>query len=431
MMWFTRLKKANLTVKIILAMVMGIIAGWLLNFLNPPWFIEEYLISGVLEISGTLFITLLKMLVVPTVFVSIVCGTCSIRDATSFGRVISKTLLLYLTTTLLAISLGVVFAHVIHLGAGHSIESTATYIPPSPPSLKTILINLIPSNPIAAMSEGNMLQIIVFALLIGLPISAAKESGQRLANLFNDLNEVIIQLIHMVMQLAPYGVFCLITFQFARLGVDLIAPLLGYLLTTSALLLFYFFVVNSLLLRYVARLNPLVFFRKIYAAAIFAFSTCSSNASIPIMLDTVTNKLGVKNSIAAFSIPLGATVNMNGTALMQGITTVFLANLYNIDVGLSGYLTIIAMSTLAAIGTAGVPGVGTIMLTMVLGQIGIPIEGIAIIIGVERLLDMVRTAVNVTGDAVVSCIVAKSEKALDEELYYQLLDTEELETNPN
>lgn len=262
-----------------------------------------------------------------------------------------------------------------------------------------------------------MLQIIVFALLFGLAISKAGEHGVRVRTFFDDLNEVIMQMVHILMDLAPYGVFCLLAALFADIGLDVLGSLASYFFAVVAVLLIHAVVVYGSLLIFLGRLNPLVFLKKMRPVQLFAFSTSSSNATLPVTLDVVEHRLGVDNSVAAFTVPLGATINMDGTAIMQGVATVFIAQAYGVDIGLSGYLTVIATATLASIGTAGVPGVGLIMLAMVLQQVQLPVEGIALIIGVDRLLDMLRTAVNVTGDATVSCLVAKSENALNEDIY--------------
>ena len=262
-----------------------------------------------------------------------------------------------------------------------------------------------------------MLQIIVFSLLFGAALAAAGEAGKRIGAIFRDLNEVVMHFITMMLQLAPYGIFCLVAVTFAQMGFNLIGQLFGYFSIVLLVLLLHLIVTYSLLLKFVGGLNPLMFFRKFYPCMLFAFSTSSSNASIPVVLETVEHKLGVKNSVASFIVPLGATINMDGTAIMQGVATVFIAHVYNVPIGLTGYLMVILMATLASIGTAGIPSVGLITLAMVLKQVNVPVEGIALIIGVDRLLDMARTAINVSGDAVVACIVAKSEKGMDTEVY--------------
>jgi len=338
-------------------------------------------------------------------------------DTKKFGGLAIKTLVLYLFTTAIAITLGLFFASLFKIGVGSHLTVAASYSAENIPSLKEVLLNIIPKNPFQALVNGDMLQVIIFSILFGTAIALSGDHGKRVAVFFEDANQVIMQLITMVMITAPYGVFCLLAGLLAKTGFDVVYQLLGYFLTVLFVLIVHVLVTNSFLLKFIGRLNPIIFFKKMYSAMIFAFSISSSNASIPITLETVKNKLGVGNTTAAFVIPLGATINMDGTAIMQGVATVFIAQAYNVDIGFVGYLTVILTATLASIGTAGVPGVGLITLTMVLKQVGLPIEGIAMIIGVDRLLDMVRTAVNITGDATISCIVGKFEKELDTKVY--------------
>lgn len=406
----------NLTLKILVAMGLGLIVGLIIKFLPLSDQVVGVIVDDVLKSGGNIFITILKMLVVPVVFISLVCGAASI-DIRKIGRVGGKTILLYLFTTALAITLALIFASLFKVGQGLDLQTAASFDTAAVPTFKQIILDLFPANPFKALVEGNMLQVIIFSLIFGIAISHSGEAGERLLSVFQDANQIIINLVLLVMKIAPYGVFCLIAVLFARLGFSLILDLLGYFLTVLFVLFVHLFVSYSALLKFVARLNPMRFFKKMYQAMLFAFSVSSSNASIPIVLETVEDKLGVKNSIASFVIPLGATINMDGTAIMQGVATVFIAHIYHIDIGLMGYLTVIGMATMASIGTAGIPSVGLITLTMVLNQVGLPVEGIAFIIGVDRLLDMVRTAVNITGDATVATIVAKSEQGLDQNVY--------------
>ena len=271
------------------------------------------------------------------------------------------------------------------------------------------MIDIFPTNPIAAMAEGNMLQIIVFSILFGIALKSLGEAGSSLKNSFEVINNVILSLVRMLIELAPYGIFALLFSLFAVQGFGMIGDLAKYFFLLVFVLLFHGFVTYGSLLTLIGRLNPVQFFLKVRSLAVFAFSTSSSSATMPVTLETVKNKLGVNPSVGSFTVPLGATINMDGTAIMQGVATVFISQAYNIDLSLVDYLMVILTATLASIGTAGVPGVGLIMLAMVLQQVGLPVEGIALIIGVDRLLDMTRTAVNVCGDAMVSCLVAKSE----------------------
>lgn len=410
-------QKMSLTTRIILAMFLGLIVGLAIKYLLPTSsFVQSYITDGLFQVVGKIFIASLKMLVVPLVFVSLVCGTCSLRDTTKLGRLGVKTVGLYLLTTAFAVTLALTFAVIVGPGEGANLQ-VVEYIPKKAPELKDVLINLFPSNPIRAMAEGNMLQVIVFAILFGIALALAGKAGERVASLFNDLNEVIMKLIIILMNLAPYGVFCLMAKLFATLGFYTIGNLITYFLLVLFVLLLHGTATYPLMLKLLAGLNPFVFFRKMRPAMLFAFSTASSNATLPITLETATRHLGIRNTIASFTIPLGATINMDGTAIMQGVATVFIAQAYNIDLNLIQYLSIILTATLASIGTAGVPGVGLIMLAMVLQQVGLPVEGISLIIGVDRLLDMTRTVVNISGDCTISCIVAKSEGEFDQSVF--------------
>ena len=286
-----------------------------------------------------------------------------------------------------------------------------------PRPLTETLIGLFPTNPVRAMAEGNMLQIIVFSILFGVALTLSGGHGQKILAAFKDLNEVILRLVMLLMTLAPYGVFCLIARVFAQEGLGAIFELSKYFFLVLAMLLVHAFVTYPLVLRLLGGLSPGRFFRKMRDPLALAFSTASSNATLPVTLENVERRLGAHNSVASFTVPLGATINMDGTAIMQGVATGFIAQAYGIDLGLGGYLMVVLTATLASIGTAGVPGVGLVMLAMVLRQVNLPVEGIAIIIGVDRLLDMVRTAVNITGDSAVTCVVAHSEGKLDLEVY--------------
>jgi len=410
-------QKTSLTTRIFLAMIGGLLVGLLIKYFFPSSnLLQVYLVDGLFHIIGTIFIASLKMLVVPIVFVSLVCGTCSLGDTTRLGRVGIKAIGLYLATTAFAVILALIFAVLVGPGRGSSLE-TVTYVPKEAPALMDVLINLFPSNPIRAMAEGNMLQVIVFAILFGIAISLSGKPGERVATLFKDVNEIIMRLVLILMNLAPYGVFCLMAKLFASFGFETIGNLIAYFLLVLFVLMLHGTLTYTIMLKTLAGLNPRIFFKKMRPAMLFAFSTASSNATLPVTLETATKHLGIKNTIASFTIPLGATINMDGTAIMQGVATVFIAQAYDIDLSFVQYLSVIVTATLASIGTAGVPGVGLIMLAMVLQQVGLPVEGIALIIGVDRLLDMTRTAVNVTGDCTVSCIVAKSEGEFDDSVF--------------
>ncbi len=422
-------QKLGLTVRIFIGMISGIIIGALLQWLFDDsgdfsfsvfgFQVSTYalLIDGIFNIVGSIFIASLKMLVVPLVFVSLVCGTSSLSDPSKLGRLGGKSILLYISTTAIAISLAVSFALLVAPGEGLNLTTEAAFVAKEAPSLGQVIINMMPTNPINAMAEGNMLQIIVFAVFFGIAMAMTGDTGKRLTAVFEDFSTVIMKLVTILMNLAPYGVFVLMAKLFATIGFDTIASLLKYFLLVVFVLLLHAFVSYPIILKVLSGLSPVVLIKKMRDAALFAFSTSSSSATLPITMETAIKKLGVKRSVASFTVPLGSTINMDGTAIMQGVATVFIAQVYAVDLSLGDYMMVILTATLASIGTAGVPGVGLIMLAMVLQQVNLPVEGIALIIGVDRLLDMTRTAVNVTGDCMVACIVAKSEGELDEKTY--------------
>jgi len=409
--------RRSLTVRIVIGMLAGLALGLILNAVGVRGLVGDYLVEGLFYVVGAIFLASLKLLVVPLVFVSLVCGTAALEDVSRLGRIGGKTLFLYLFTTAVAITIALVVAIALKPGAGFDLETDASFRVEVPPSLADTLINLFPSNPVQAMAEGNMLQIIVFAGLFGLAMTMAGAPGKRILTFFSDVNVVIMKLVLLLMEFAPYGVFCLIVRVFALQGLDAIKPLALYFSSVLGVLVLQAGITYPLLLRVGTGLDPLTFFRNVRAPVALAFSTASSNATLPVTLETAEHRLGVDNSIASFTVPLGATINMDGTAIMQGVATAFIAQAYGIEIGFTGYLMVVVTATLASIGTAGVPGVGLIMLAMVLRQVNLPVEGIALVIGVDRLLDMVRTAVNVTGDMMVSCIVAKSEGRLSEEVF--------------
>jgi len=378
---------------------------------------KGFFVDGIFHIGGQIFVNSLKMLVVPLVFISLVCGTCSLSDPKKLGRLGGKSIGLYLLTTAIAITIAMTLALVINPGEGINMPTTSTFDPKQAPTLVDVIINMFPTNPINAMSSGNMLQVIVFALLFGIAMALSGDAGKRLTAVFEDLNTIILKLVTILMNIAPYGVFFLMAKLFSYIDGDLIVKLIFYFGTVLFALFVHALIVYPTLLKTFTGLSPAVFLNKIKELSIFAFSTSSSSATMPVTLETATKKLGADNKVASFTVPLGATINMDGTAIMQGVATVFIAQVFAVDLSFTDYLMVILTATLASVGTAGVPGVGLIMLAMVLNQVGLPVEGIAIIIGVDRLLDMTRTAVNVTGDCMVTCIVAKSEGELDETIF--------------
>ncbi|WCP82792.1 dicarboxylate/amino acid:cation symporter [Vibrio harveyi] len=408
-------KPMSLTSRVILGMVAGILTGFAIRTLFADnGFVDAYIVNGLFEVGGQIFVASLKMLVVPLVFVSLVCGTSSLKDLSTLGRMGGKTLAFYVATTAIAITLALTMGTLFQPGAGADLTAASSFKSAEAPSLGQVIIDMFPTNPISAMAEGKTLQVIVFAVLFGIAISAAGKPGERIAAFFSDLNEVIMKLVAILMNLAPYGVFFLMAKLFTGLGLSAIFNLAEYFVVLAGTLLLHGLVTYNLMLKGFTGLNPITFLRKMEDAIMFAFSTASSNATIPVTMETAKHRMGVENRVSSFTVPLGATVNMDGTAIMQGVATAFIAQAFNIDLTMGDYLMVIMTATLASIGTAGVPGVGLVMLAMVLNQVGLPLEGIALIMGVDRLLDMIRTAVNITGDSAVTIIVAKSEGALDE-----------------
>ena len=400
----------SLSKKIFLALGLGLILGSLFNYLN---FLKMEIFLDFIDIPGGLFISSLKMLIVPVVFFSIVCGVSNLSNVATLGRIGSISILLYITTTCVAISLALIFSNIINPGINKEVSDLETFVQKDAPPLKDVIINIVPSNIFKAFSEANMLQVIFFAVLFGITLNLIKEKDARIKKATHNLNDLFLKMIEVIMSFAPYGVFFLIFKTFLTQGFSTIFELGEYFFTVLLVLFIHLIFTYGGILLFLGKINVIKFFFKMKNSLLFAFSTASSAATIPVNLKTVEENLGVKKSVASFTVPLGATINMDGTAIMQGVATVFLANTYGINLGLADYLSVILVATLASVGTAGVPGVGLIMLTMVLNQVGLPAEGIALIIGIDRILDMARTAVNVTGDATVSCIVAKAEKKID------------------
>ena len=419
----------GLTLRIVIGMFAGIILGALLqisfddsgdrviNIFSLQFSTYDFFVKGIFEVGGTIFISSLKMLVVPLVFVSLVCGTSSLSDPSKLGSLGGKSIGLYVLTTCIAVSFAMFAALMVQPGVGFTQPDTVEFTANTAPSLSQVIIDMFPSNPVNAMAEGNMLQIIVFAVLFGIAMSMAGQAGQRIGAFFNDVNEVIMKIVTIIMNLAPYGVFFLMAKLAATVNLIDISKIASYFFLVFILLVMHALITYPILLKVFTGLNPLRLLAKMKDTAIFAFSSSSSSATLPITMATARQKLGVDRSVSSFTIPLGATINMDGTAIMQGVATVFIAQVYGVDLSNADLLMVVLTATLASIGTAGVPGVGLIMLAMVLQQVNLPVEGIALIIGIDRLLDMTRTVVNVTGDCTVACIVANSEGELDKEIY--------------
>ena len=410
----------SFTKKILFAMAAGIIIGIILNlYLSDDNVIKDFLISNIFETISVLFLSLLKMIVLPLIFVSIICGTLSISDPNKLTRLGFKTILLYMLSTVIAISIALIISNVFPYSINEIQENSLNELNINEPKIseKNFILNFIPENFFFALSSGNVLQVLFFALFMGITASFVKNDIPVFVDLMENLNQILINIVFVIIKITPLAVFCLLAKTFANQGVDVLTPLIQYFVLVITVLLIHFLGSYYIFLILFSNLNPFIFYKKLKQLLVFTFSTSSSNASIPYTLDIVTRKYGVDKSFSSFSIPLGATINMDGTAIMQGCATYFLASYYGIALEFTDYLTIIATATLASIGTAGIPSAGIIMLSIILEQIGIPLEGIALLLGVDRLLDMMRTSVNVAGDTCISCIVAKSEGLINTKVF--------------
>lgn len=415
-------KKIGLTTKIFISLILGAIFGIILCYMVPSSHIkDDIIVEGILYVIGQGFIRLMKMLVVPLVFCSLVCGSMSIGDTKKLGTVGVRTLVFYLFTTALAVTVALSVGNIINPGVGldmSAVQSNAADVQSmEATSLTDTLLNIIPDNPINSLANGNMLQIIVFALIVGIILAKLGERTETVGNFFSQFNDIMMEMTMMVMSLAPIGVFCLISRTFANIGFSAFVPLAKYMIGVLIALAIQCFVVYMALLKVFTGLNPIIFIKNFFPVMAFAFSTATSNATIPMSIDTLSKKMGVSKKISSFTIPLGATINMDGTAIMQGVAVVFAAQAFGIHLSMTDYLTVIGTATLASIGTAGVPSVGLVTLTMVFNSVGLPVEAIGLIMGIDRILDMTRTAVNITGDAVCTTIVANQNKALDREVF--------------
>lgn len=403
------MKKMQLTTKIFIGLALGIVLGIILQP-NPE------IANKFIKPFGTLFLNLIKLVIVPLVFSSLVVGATSMDDVRKLGRIGGKTMAYYLLTTAFAVTIGMILANVTNVGGGYTIPVDAKVEIAAAPNVIDTLLNIIPSNPLKALVDGNMLQIIAFALIIGAGIIGIGEKGKNLQSFFDSFAEVMYKIIAVVMEFAPIGVFALITPVVAQNGPSVLLPLLKLIIVVYIGCALHAILTYSLTVWGFAKVSPIQFFKGVAPAMVFAFTTASSSATLPINMKRCEDNLGVPKSIASFTLPLGATVNMDGTAIYQGICAFFIAQIYGLELSLTAQLTIILTATLASIGTAGVPGAGMIMLGMVLQSVGLPIEGIAIIAGVDRILDMMRTMINVTGDAACSVIVAATEGELNREV---------------
>ena len=407
----------GLTGSILIALGLGLLCGVIFHYLVPAGTVrDDVFVNGIFYVVGQGFIRLMQMLVVPLVFCSIVCGASSIGDTKTLGTIGLKTLAFYLCTTALAVTVALSIGNLINPGRGVDMlqHGGVRHLRPvgsanTDVSFTDTLLNIIPKNPIQALASGDMLAIIFFALFVGIILSTMGRKVEVVHRFFEQFNDIMMKMTSMVMYVAPIGVFCLLARTFANIGFDAFLPMVKYMLGVLLALAVQCLVVYMVLLTVFARINPVKFLKKFVSVMMFAFSTATSNATIPLNIETLEKKMGVDRRISSFTIPLGATINMDGTSIMQGVAVVFTAQLFGVQLGPVEYATVIATATLASIGTAGVPSVGLITLSMVFNSVGLPLEGIALIMGIDRILDMTRTAVNITGDAACALIVSKME----------------------
>lgn len=413
-------RKLGLTTIIFISLLLGAATGITLHYLVPGGYVRDtIIINGIFYVVGNGFLRAMQMLVVPLVFCSLICGSMAIGDTKTLSKVGVRTIVFYLFTTAAAITLALVVANLINPGIGldiSSVEQGNTAAAESV-SFADTLLDIIPKNPIQGLAEGNMLQIIFFAVFVGILLAKRGERADNVAQFFSQFNDLMMDMTMAVMKAAPLGVFCLIAKTFAGIGFDAFVPMLKYMLAVFLALFLQGFGVYQILLKIFTGLNPVRFVKKFLPVMGFAFSTATSNATIPLSIETLERKMGVSRKISSFTIPLGATVNMDGTAIMQGVAVVFVSQAFGIVLTPADYITVIATATIASIGTAGVPSVGLITLSMVFQSVGLPVEGIALIMGIDRILDMTRTAVNITGDAVCTTIVAHQNKEVKRDVF--------------
>lgn len=405
MVWW---KHLALWKKIFIGLCLGLIVGLLFKD-----------VALMLKPVGTLFINMIKMLIVPLVFATLVTGITSMEDLSKMRRIGIKTFSIYLITTAIAVAIGLAFGILFEPGSGVALSNTAAVAVKKAPPLIDTLLALVPTNPIDSLTKGDILQIIVFAIFLGISINLAGEKGRPVAAFFESFSETMFKMTEIVISFAPIGVFGLMAWVSASYGVDVLLSLAKVIACVYIASIIHMALTMGGGIALFAKLNPIRFFKGILSAQTVAFTTTSSSGTLPITTSNTIHNLGVSKPIASFVLPLGATINMDGTAIYQGICVMFVAQAFGVDLTFANYLTIILTATLASIGTAGVPGAGLIMLSLVLTSVNLPLEGIAIIAGIDRILDMARTTVNVTGDAMTSVLIAKSEGELDEKIYNQ------------
>lgn len=392
----------KLWVKILIALLLGVVTGVILG----PY-------AAYLKPLGTIFLNLINMIIVPLVLSSMTIGITSIHDPQKLGRVGIKTILLYLGTTATAILIGLLFAELVKPGEGLALQSPVEYVAPPSTSLSDILLSIIPSNPVVAMVEGNFIQIIVFSIFLGIAINLSGEKGRPLMQFFESLADVMYRLTSIVMEFSPIGVFAIMAWVAGSFGIAVLLPLLKFLLAYYLACGVHVLVVFCGMLKFMARLSPWPFFKGMSDAIMVAFSTSSSSATLPVSMHCAQQNLGISKNITNFVLPLGSTVNMNGAAIFQGMSALFIAQAYDISLSWLSILTIVVTATMSAIGAAGIPGTGFIMLSVVISSAGLPIEGLALLAGIDRIREMGSTVLNVLGDAVCAVYIAKTEGELD------------------
>ena len=408
----------NLTRNILLGMFLGFLVGSLFFYLNIfPESLITFIKVYVFNLGSAIFVNLLKLLIVPLVFFSLVSGISSLTSMTSLGNITFKTITLYLSTTAIAVSLSLIVGSIFKPGAGYSSNIAPPENLPEGQGIYETILDIFPSNIIEAMAQNQMLAVVFFSILFGLALNKTNHLTGNFSLAFEKLNTVFMQLVIMIISFAPIGVFCLIGKFVITDGLDIFQEAFKYVILLISVLIIHAFITYSLILKIFTNLNIWTFFKKMKEVAIFAFSTSSSAATIPVTLKTVQDNLGVNKNVASFVIPVGATINMDGTAIMQGMATIFIAQMSGIDLTLIQYVQVVILAVVTSIGTAAVPSAGTITLVIILQQFGLPLEAIGIILAVDRILDMLRTSVNVTGDAAIACIVADSEGLLDKGIF--------------
>lgn len=416
-------KTYSLTKKIFISMLLGALFGILVQSLKSEFIRDTIILNGFVKVLSSIFLSSIKMMVVPLVFVSLTCGAASIESIKKLGRVGGKTFFFYITTTCIAITIGILLSIVIKPGTGLDMSHLLVNEPviSQNKSFIDIIIEIVPTNPFESFVKGDMLQVIFFSILFGLSISMVGKKSSLVKNFFDSLNEVIMKLVQLIMNFAPFGVFALMANTFATIGFNAMIPLIKYMIVILLSLLIHSLFIYGGLFKAFTRLSIKPFLKKFIKPASIVFSTASSNSALPVTLEAM-DEMGVDNSISSFTIPLGSTINMDGTAIMQGVAAIFISQAYNMNLSITNILTIILTATLASIGTAGVPGVGMVMLSMVLQSVGLPIEGIGLILGIDRILDMCRSTVNTMGDCICTIIISKSENSFDENKYYSNSD---------